>query len=63
MVDIFGHKKHALHDKAVTPLIRALEDSDVGVRRAAAEALSKIGDARAITPLADLMSEGDSTTR
>ena len=59
MVDIFGRKKRALHDKAVTPLIGALQDSDDGVRKAAAEALSKIGDARALIPLADLMSEGD----
>ena len=62
MVDIFGRKKRALHDKAVIPLIGALRDSDDGVRRAAAEALSKIGDARAIIPLADLMSEGDTDT-
>jgi hypothetical protein len=33
MVDIFGHKKRALHDKAVNPLIRALQDSDIGVRK------------------------------
>ena len=62
MVDIFGRKKRALHDKAVTPLIGALQDSDDGVRKAAAEALSKIGDARAIIPLADLMSDGDTNT-
>lgn len=62
MVDIFGRKKRALHDKAVTPLIGALQDSDEGVRKAAAEALSKIGDARAVIPLADLMSEGDTNT-
>ncbi|MGZ7132648.1 MAG: HEAT repeat domain-containing protein, partial [Halobacteriota archaeon] len=63
MVDIFGNKKRALRDKAVTPLIRALKDSDIGVRKAAAEALSKIGDARAIVPLADLMIEADPKTR
>jgi hypothetical protein len=59
MVDIFGRKKRALHDKAVNPLIRALQDSDDGVRIAAAEALSKIGDARALVPLAELMSDRD----
>jgi HEAT repeat protein len=59
MVDIFGRKKRALHDKAVTPLIGALQDADDSVRIAAAKALSKIGDARALIPLADLMHEGD----
>jgi HEAT repeat protein len=59
MVDIFGRKKRALRDKAVNPLIRALQDSDDGVRIAAAEALSKIGDTRALVPFAEMMSEGD----
>ena len=60
MVDIFGRKRRALHDKAVIPLIGTLQDSDNNVRMAAAEALSKIGDARALIPLAELMQNGDS---
>jgi HEAT repeats len=60
MVDIFGRRKRALHDKAAIPLVGALQDSDDSVRMAAAEALSKIGDARALVPLAELMCEGDS---
>ncbi|MGZ4906417.1 MAG: HEAT repeat domain-containing protein [Halobacteriota archaeon] len=63
MVDLFGHKKRALQEKAVMPLTKSLKDSDIRVRQAAADALSKIGDARAIIPLADLMSDVDPTTR
>ncbi len=63
MVDILGHKKRALQDKAVIPLTKSLKDSDIRVRQAAADALSKIGDARAIIPLADLMSDADPSTR
>jgi HEAT repeat protein len=59
VADIFGRKRRALYNKAVHPLIAVLQDSDDGVRQAAAEALGKIGDARAIVPLADLMSEGE----
>jgi hypothetical protein len=62
MVDIFGRKRRGLHEKAVNPLIGALQDSDDGVRIAAAEALSKIGDARALVPLAELMNDGDNPT-
>ncbi len=63
MVDILGHKKRALQEKAVIPLIRSLKDSDIDVRQAAADALSKIGDARAIVPLADMMNDADPATR
>ncbi len=63
MVDLFGHKKRALQEKAVIPLTNSLKDSDIHVRQAAADALSKIGDARAIIPLADLMSDADPSTR
>ncbi len=63
MVDVFGHKKRALQEKAVMPLIASLKDADIRVRQAAADALSKIGDARAIVPLADLMSDADPSTR
>jgi hypothetical protein len=37
--------------RAVSALVRALDDEDDGVRSAAAEALGKIGDKRAIGPL------------
>jgi HEAT repeat protein len=38
-------------DRAILPLIAALQDSDEGVRRNVAEALGKLGDRRAIEPL------------
>ncbi len=59
MVDILGHKKRVIQEKAVITLIRSLKDSDIAVRQAAAKAISKIGDARAIVPLADMMCDSD----
>ncbi len=44
MVDILGHKKRALHEKVVKPLIKSLQDPDIEVQRDAADALGKIGD-------------------
>jgi HEAT repeat protein len=41
---------------AVPALIRALEDTDMNVKHAAAEALGKIGDRRAVEPLICLLS-------
>ncbi|MGZ4907751.1 MAG: HEAT repeat domain-containing protein [Halobacteriota archaeon] len=61
--DLLGHKKRALQEKAVIPLTKSLKDPDMLVRRAAADALGKIGDPRAIVPLADMMSDADPTTR
>ncbi|MGZ4936003.1 MAG: HEAT repeat domain-containing protein [Halobacteriota archaeon] len=55
--DVFGHKKRALQEKAVLPLIKALQDPDVEVQRDAADALGKIGDPRAIVPLGNKMSD------
>ncbi|MGZ4919604.1 MAG: HEAT repeat domain-containing protein [Halobacteriota archaeon] len=63
MVDILGHKKRALHEKAVMPLIKSLQDSDIEVQRDAADALGKIGDPRAIVPLGNKISESDVETR
>ena len=37
--------------KAVKPLIEALKDDDISVRRHAAGALAKIGDKEALEPL------------
>jgi HEAT repeat protein len=37
--------------EAVAPLIEALKDKDMGVRRHAAGALAKIGDEQALEPL------------
>ncbi len=63
MVDILGHKKRALHEKAVVPLIKSLQDPDIEVQRDAADALGKIGDPRAIVPLGNKISETDVETR
>ncbi len=63
MVDILGHKKRALHEKAVIPLIKSLQDPDREVQRDAADALGKIGDPRAIVPLGNKISEDDVETR
>lgn len=38
-------------NRAVLPLIAALEDSDGGVRKMAAQSLGKLGDSRAVDPL------------
>jgi len=43
---------------AVQPLLAALEDQDWQVRKAAAEALGKIGDGRAVAPLVAALHEG-----
>ncbi len=59
MVDILGHKKRALHEKAVMPLIKSLQDPDTEVQRDAADALGKIGDPRAIVPLGNKISDSD----
>ena len=40
-----------MNDRKIEELIRALEDSNSDVRQKAAEALGKIGDARAVEPL------------
>ena len=45
------HNCVALGSPAVKPLIAALKDENSDVRKAAAEALGKIGDARAVEPL------------
>ena len=44
---------------AVEPLIAALKDSYFGVRRGAASALGKIGDARAVEPLVAILKDSD----
>ena len=48
---------------AVEPLISALQDSDEGVRQAAAEALGQIGDARAVEPLVAALKDSDEGVR
>jgi HEAT repeat protein len=46
-------------EKAVTALIPALKDPAMPVRRDAAEALGKLGDARATAPLYELLTDPD----
>ena len=48
---------------AVEPLIAALGDADEGVRKAAAEALGQIGDARAVEPLIGALKGRDDRVR
>jgi simple sugar transport system ATP-binding protein len=50
-------------DAAVEPLIAALQDSDYGVRAAAAKSLGKIADPRAINPLQALLRDNYSNVR
>ena len=50
-------------DAAVEPLIAALQDSDYGVRAAAAKSLGKIADPRAIDPLQALLRDNYSNVR
>ena len=51
------HNCVALGSPAVKPLIAALKDESFSVRRAAAEALGKIGDPRAVEPLIDALQD------
>ena len=44
---------------AVAPLVAVLKDSPYFVRRAAAQALGRIGDARAVAPLSTALKDGD----
>jgi HEAT repeat protein len=48
---------------AVEPLVSALKDDDVDVRRGAASALGQIGDARAIEPLLSALRSGSDGVR
>jgi HEAT repeat protein len=48
---------------AVEPLIAALKDADKEVRGTAAEALGKIGDARAVGPLSAALRDADEDVR
>jgi HEAT repeat protein len=48
---------------AVPPLVNALEDRDSNVRRHAARALGKIGEARAVRPLTAALSDGHEEVR
>jgi len=50
-------------EPAVEPLIKALGDSDEYVRKKAAEALGKIGDARAVKPLIKALGDSDMGVR
>jgi len=50
-------------DAAVEPLIAALQDTDYGVRAAAAKSLGKIADPRAIDPLQALLRDNYSNVR
>jgi HEAT repeat protein len=50
-------KSDAEKESALSVLIPALKDSSMPVRRDAAEALGKINDVRAVTPLFDLLSD------
>ncbi|MEX2720691.1 MAG: HEAT repeat domain-containing protein, partial [Candidatus Wukongarchaeota archaeon] len=52
-----------LGEPAVEPLIQALKDKDINVRRGAAETLGKIGDARAVEPLTQSLKDGDKDVR
>lgn len=45
--------------RAVEPLIAALQDEDVELRRAAAQALGEIGDSRAVEPLIAALRDKD----
>jgi len=49
--------------RAVDPLIQALQDEDSYIREAAAEALGDIGDTRAIDPLIEFLKDDDSGVR
>jgi HEAT repeat protein len=49
----------AVRAAAVEPLIMALQDPDASVRKPAAEALGKLGDARAIAPLSGALGDSD----
>lgn len=63
-VKVKGHHERAPADpKTVDALISALKDADPGVRRAAAESLGRIGDARAVEPLSALLSDGNVDVR
>lgn len=50
-------------EQAVGPLIQTLEDSNVNTRRAAAQILVKIGDARAVEPLVKALRDEDGFLR
>jgi HEAT repeat protein len=47
----------------VLGLIKALKDSDIELRRCAANALGKIGDALAVDPLVGVLKDIDATVR
>jgi HEAT repeat protein len=52
-----------LGEPAVEPLIQALKDKDINVRRGAAETLGKTGDARAVEPLIQALKEENEDIR
>ena len=49
--------------RAVAPLIEALSDDELWVRRAAAKALGLMGDQRAVAPLIEALSDKESEVR
>ncbi len=51
------------HPSSVEPLIEALQDEAIEVRAAAAKALGKLGDRRAIDPLQELLRDNQSSVR
>ena len=53
----------AIGAPAVLPLVNALKDDNSSVRWDAAEALGKIGDARAVPPLDDALKDDNSSVR
>jgi HEAT repeat protein len=49
--------------RAVEPLIQALQDDDESMRRGAAESLGKLGDPRAVQPLIAALHDKDEFVR
>ena len=49
--------------RAVEPLIQALQDDDESMRRGAAESLGKLGDPRAVQPLIAALHDKDESVR
>lgn len=58
-----GYHLGLMGKPAVKPLIQLLDDEDPEVRVRAAEALSRLGDDRAIGPLTDALNDKDETVR